>query len=277
MTARELYAEIRATLAAAGMTAAVETNVLFEKAVGRRYTELPFDYIIPAQAENTAGTLAERRVNGEPLQYIAGSWPFLDFELEVGDGVLIPRPETENTAAKALEMLKELQKPYVIDLCSGTGCIAIAIKRALPKSEVTAVELFPDALEYLRANVAALAPGVKVAEADVRGYERQLDNASIDMIISNPPYVTPDEYKDNIDEIGREPMSAFIGGEDGLDFYRYIIQNYKSKLKPGGIMLFETGFTQTDAVESLFVQNGYSEAKTYEDAYGLPRVVAARV
>ena len=277
MTARELYAEIRATLAAAGMTAAVETNVLFEKAVGRRYTELPFDYIIPEQAKSTAGTLVDRRVNGEPLQYIAGSWPFLDFELEVGEGVLIPRPETENTAATALEMLEEMQNPRVIDLCSGTGCIAIAIKRALPKSEVTAVELFPDALEYLRANVAALAPDVMVAEADVLGYERQMDDAGADIIISNPPYVTPGEYKDNVEEIGREPMSAFIGGEDGLDFYRYIIQNYKSKLKPGGVMLFETGFTQTDAVESLFIQNGYSEAKTHEDAYGLPRVVAARV
>lgn len=274
-TARELYNEIKRTLADAGHTAAVEANVVFETAAGKHYA----DYIPQTELDGDIArrmrALAARRAAGEPLQYLAGRWPFLDFELETGPGVLIPRPETENTAQAALGILAGKEKPVIIDLCSGSGCIAIALQRALPDAAVTAIERYDGALVFLRHNTARLAPCVIVEKADVMGFEARLGAGTVDLLVSNPPYVTPDEYRDNYAELAHEPEEAFLGGGDGLDFYRYIIAHYRSCLKADGAVLFETGFTQTCDVEALFEKAGYREIETLTDSFGLPRMVTA--
>lgn len=275
-TAKELYTEIKGLLRSAGHTAAVETNVLFETAIGSRYADLDPDKIIGERLEQVLRELVRRRIAGEPLQYLAGSWPFLDVDLSVGPGVLIPRPETESIALAAIELLKKVENPVVVDLCSGSGCIAIAVQRALSNARVTAVEYEKNALRYLCQNVNELAPSVLVVEADVFDYDRQLTDSAVDLIVSNPPYVTPRDYNENYAELRYEPQEAFLGGTDGLNFYRYIIKNYKEKLKPNGIMLFETGFDQTDVVEALFKQSRYREITTQTDDFGLPRMVCAR-
>lgn len=273
-TARFLYNDAKKTLAAAGYTAAVEARVLFELAAGRRYADTDPGAELGADTAQRLEALVRRRVAGEPLQYLAGRWPFLDVEIEVGPGVLIPRPETEDTARKAMELAAA--DATVLDLCSGSGCIAIALKRARPGADVTAVELSTEALGYLKSNVARLAPGVRAMQADVLGLERELADESVDLIVANPPYVTPDEYEENLAELRHEPQQAFLGGADGLDFYRYIIAHYKEKLVPDGAMLFETGFNQTEAVAALFAQRGYRDIHTETDDFGLPRMVWAK-
>jgi len=275
MTARELYAQAKRRLNEAGIDAVVEPRTLFEIATGTKYTEYRGDEPMPQHASEKLDELVDRRIKGEPLQYIAGKWPFLDFEVSVGKGVLIPRPETELVALAAIELIKDIDRPAVLDLCSGTGCIAIAIKRAMAGSDVTATELYHDAFGFLTKNIAELAAGINAASADVLGYEKTLGDNSFDLIAANPPYVTPAEYRDNFDELRYEPKEAFIGGRDGLDFYRYIIENYKAKLKPGGSMLFETGFNQTEAVERIFIDTGYKNVSARCDDFGLPRMVYA--
>ncbi len=273
--ARAAYQALRQQLAASGLTAANEANVLFACAAGRTYNTVPDAELTDEQAAALDALLA-RRLGGEPLQYIAGSWPFLDFELAVGPGVLIPRPETEQVALKAIDLLKDMAHPSVLDLCSGSGCIAIAVARARPDAAVAAVELEPAAFRYLTRNTAALAPEIAAVEADVRAYCAACAPASLDLITANPPYVTPDEYRENEAELRFEPKSAFLGGADGLDFYRAIIRDYAFALKKDGLLLFETGFNQTEMVAELFAESGYRDVRTVTDDFGLPRMVFAQ-
>lgn len=270
MLASEFVKEVRDALTAADLYNQNEMNVLFETALDLRPYELD-DSISDEQAD-TVRALLKRRLGGEPLQYIAGRWPFLNFELQVGEGVLIPRPETEYLALRAIETLRVFG-PKVLDLCSGSGCIPIAIKRARPDADVTAMELSEDALVYLRRNAKELCGEIKIEQGDVFTYQQRLEDGQFDLITANPPYVTPADYEDNIEELAHEPRMAFLGGEDGLDFYRHIAPAYLPKLKAGGCLIFETGFDQTDAVAELMQQAGYSEVEIVCDPFGLPRNV----
>lgn len=277
MTARQLYSALRQQLEAAGFSAAVERHVLFETAVGRRYTEIDAEQAVPDVVVKRAFALARRRIGNYPLQYIAGSWPFLDFTLHIGEGVLIPRPETEQAALAAIRLLDGVEKPHVLDLCSGSGCLAIAIARAVMDSAVAAVECADAAFAHLRQNVSILAPEIQTIQADVLICEDRFPESFYAMIVSNPPYVRTDEYKANLEELRYEPKEAFIGGEDGLNFYRVIIEKYRPKLKPGGVMLFETGFDQTEDVSRIFMWHGYHDITVLNDAAELPRMVYARI
>ncbi len=269
---RALIQKTRAALEQAGLYNQNEMNVLFETALGVRPAML-----LPGGMYNDADAarldaLVARRCGGEPLQYIAGSWPFLDFELAVGPGVLIPRPETEQLATRAIELARTPDTPTVLDLCSGSGCVAIAIKRALPHAAVSSVELSDDALAFLRRNADALCAGdIAVSAGDVFLFQDTLADASLDLITANPPYVVPADYAANKNELAHEPEMAFLGGADGLDFYRHIAPAYLPKLKPGGALVFETGFDQTDAVAQLMRDAGYTAVEVLCDPFGLPR------
>lgn len=269
-----VYRSLRRRLAARGLDAPNEANVLFETAVGRReYAFAPGERLTLPQLRALAALL-RRRLAGEPLQYIAGAWPFLDFEVKVGPGALIPRDETEELASRAIAFLKTRTAPAALDLCSGTGCVALALARAVPAAAVTAVELSAAALPYLRENIAALCPRVRAVQADVFAYQDALAPRSLDLITCNPPYVTPQEYAANRAELAQEPRMAFLGGADGLDFYRHIIPAYKDSLKPGGLLLFETGASQTEVVAALLRAAGYAEVRVFADVFGAPRNVA---
>ncbi|MEA5050250.1 MAG: peptide chain release factor N(5)-glutamine methyltransferase [Oscillospiraceae bacterium] len=274
--ARALCADAKKRLAGAGLTAPNEFNVLFSSAVGKSYPLAVADGGVPPEAAARFGELLARRLAGEPLQYIAGSWPFLDFELLVGPGVLIPRDETQTAVETALGRLSPLAAPRAVDLCAGSGCIAFAIKRAIPGCSVTAVEHSGEACAWLLRNRARLGCDVEAVQADVFGFEASLPDGSCDVIVSNPPYLTPRELADNRAELGAEPPEAFLGGEDGLRFYRGIIPRYKDKLRPGGSMVFEIGASQGREVASLFSANGYADVELRRDMYGNMRVAAAK-
>lgn len=238
----------------------------------------------PLGSEQAArlAALCQKRRERYPLQYLAGRWPFLDFILAVGPGVLIPRPDTETVCLAAAECIRGLAAPAALDLCAGSGALALGLKRLVPAARVTALEKSPEALCYLAQNARGALAGfggqdaVTVAEGDVFCYQNTLAAASLDLILSNPPYLTGEEMQSLQPELCHEPAMALFGGADGLRFYRHIAAAYRFALRPGGALALEVGWQQADAVAGLLAQNGWQGIETRRDFGGNPRVVLAR-
>ena len=235
-----------------------------------RLTDRPLDADEAARLE----ALTLRRAAREPLQYLCGSWPFLDFELAVGPGVLCPRADTEVVAEAAAGMLAGVETPRVLDLCAGTGCLGLGVKRLCPAAVVTCVEKSPQALQYLQANVHGT--GVQAKAADVLQYWRELMPQSVQLIISNPPYLTGAEMQALMPETAHEPAMALDGGTDGLDFYRAIAAHYRDIACPGGWLVFEIGCAQRADVMEICRQNGWKQVQARKDYGGNDRVVYAQ-
>ena len=209
-------------------------------------------------------SMVQRRAKREPLQYILGEWDFFDMTLQVGPGVLCPRGDTEFVTDQALQ-----RGPFtkVLDLCSGSGCIALAIARFCKGADVTAVELSEHAYPYLQKNIATYGEGrVHPVKADVFAYQAQCGNG-YDLIISNPPYLTFDEMKNLTPETAAEPAMALQAEDSGLAFYRHIAAAYRPCLKQGGLLAFEIGYAQGEAVKSILLDNGYDNIQVVKD-YG---------
>ena len=221
--------------------------------------------------------LAERRAAREPLQYLLGEWDFMDFTLKVGRGVLCPRADSEVVCETAIELLQDVEAPVVYDLCAGTGCLGLGIARAVPGAKVTCVEFSHDAWPYLTANVAALGGKTTQAElADVLTYYTQIEPASVDLIISNPPYLTAQEMESLMPETAKEPAMALNGGRDGMDFYRVLVRQYRDAVRPGGWLVLEIGYAQAEAVLALGKAAGWQGGTCRKDAGGNDRVVFFR-
>lgn len=235
-------------------------------------------------AADKALALAKRRSEGYPLQYLLGEWEFYGLKFKVGEGVLIPRPDTEILVETVINhfVRKGQTDPEITDLCSGSGCIAVAIQKTLPRSRVTAVELSSEAMPYLVANIRNNEARVQIIKGDVAD-GRLLDNFAdpdspgdyrqIDCIVSNPPYLTAEEMSELQKEVTFEPDSALDGGADGLKFYRVISCLWKEVLKEGGLLAFEIGYEQGEAVSELLRQSGYGDVKVIKDLGGNDRVV----
>ena len=206
---------------------------------------------------------------GEPLQYVLGKWDFYESEFYVGRGVLIPRPETEELTDLAVKSAKNMNSPLVYDLCSGSGCIGISIAKAVPQSSVYCVEKSADAMTYLLKN----AKGVSNAHADSFN---DIAQNSIDIIVSNPPYIKTAEIPNLQREVLFEPKEALDGGENGFDFYKYIIKEWKRFLKPGGLLLFEIGEEQGWEITSLLKENNYKNISVKNDMYGNARIAVSQ-
>ncbi len=213
--------------------------------------------------------LAEQRVSGIPLQYILGEWDFMGHTFLVGEGVLIPRPETEILCQYVIDYLKNVSKPCVIDLCSGSGCIAISVKISVEKAEVYSVEKSEDAYRYLELNTKNLCKDspVKLIRGDIFKIDDFENLPLADVIVSNPPYINSDDIELLQKEVRYEPVMALDGGVDGLDFYRYIITAWKHFLKPDGIFAFECGEEQAYKIANILKENGFDSfiCKDYND------------
>ena len=221
--------------------------------------------------ENAEQTL-KRRLSGEPLQYILGEWDFFGITLKVGEGVLIPRADTETVAETARSLLKGVPNPTVYDLCAGSGCIGIA----LAKFSGAAVKFFeksPKALEYLKHNVKSTSTNGEVFESDVLLPPEKELFATADMIISNPPYIKTEVMNTLQREVQFEPKMALDGGDDGLIFYRTIAKKWKNVLKKGGFLVFEIGFDQEKEVTDILKAEGYLDVTSLKDLGNNPRVV----
>ena len=227
---------------------------------------------------------AARRAARTPLQYIEGHWPFLDFELAVGEGVLCPRSDTEIVCEAAAETLRGKQRPAVLDLCAGSGCLGIGLRRFCPDAQVTALEKSPGALYYLRQNAekallekGIAAPAVQVQEGDVFAFQAQLAPESLDLIVSNPPYLTAEEMRHLQPEVAKEPAMALDGGEDGGVFYRHIAAAYSEKLKKGGWMVLEIGCAQQAQLREILAACGWTaRVECRRDYGGNDRVILAQ-
>lgn len=305
LTPRAAVTLVQQRLAAAGCPDAdFDARELFRLATGRdpRLSERVLTEEQAARLE----TLCQRRESREPLQYLCGRWPFLDFELAVGPGVLCPRADTEVVAEAAAQTLAGCAAPKVLDLCAGTGCLGLGIKRLCPTASVTCVEKSPEALHYLVCNVrtalrslpqgstedvleedeptlgsgllgiAALPPAAQAVEGDLFDYWRGLPEGGLDLIVSNPPYLTASEMEDLQPEVAKEPAMALAAGEDGLDFYRALARHYQTPLRPGGTLALEIGWQQREAVCALLQAEGWTQIRCIQDLGGNDRCILAQ-
>lgn len=277
MTPRDAVRQLEARLTAAGCPDAdYDAAELFRLVTGRdvRLADAPLTEAQAARLES----LCLRREAREPLQYLCGRWSFLDFELIVGPGVLCPRADTEVVAETAAQTLAGVKAPRVLDLCAGTGCLGLGVKRFCPEADVTCVEKSPEAFRYLKKNaVSALKQGTaRAVEGDLFHYWQGLPEGELDLIVSNPPYLTAAEMQQLQPEVAREPAMALEAGEDGLVFYRALAEHYQNALRPGGALALEIGWQQREAVTALLEANGWADIACRKDFGGNDRCVTAR-
>ena len=213
----------------------------------------------------------DRRCGGEPLQYILGEWEFYSLPFTVGEGVLIPRADTEILVDEALRLIEDVSSPKVADLCAGSGCIGISIAKNRPDASVTAVELSDRALPYLKQNLLRNnAQNVTVLQADVLAGGGEL--TGFDLIVSNPPYIPTADLAPLSREVHHEPTMALDGGVDGLTFYRSSLEQWTTALSPKGMMAFEVGIDQADHVAKM-MSRYFEQIYIVPDLNQVPRVV----
>lgn len=263
-----------ATLTAAGCEdAPFDARCLLEDLGGLPRGYAPDDTPLTSEQEAVLTDGLTRRAAGYPLQYILGNWDFLSLTLRVGEGVLIPRPDTECLCEETARRLGGVSAPRVLDLCAGSGCVGLGVASLIPGAIVTAVELSAAALPYLRENIRRYpALAVSVIQADVLADAHRFEDGW-DAIVSNPPYIPTARLSGLMREVQYEPAMALDGDEDGLKFYWVIAHEWSKKLRPGGLCAVEVGFDQAITVAALFRSAGLKEVTTVTDYGGVQRVV----
>ncbi|SBT50455.1 peptide chain release factor N(5)-glutamine methyltransferase [Micromonospora narathiwatensis] len=237
------------------------------------------DGLTPEQRDRLDALVA-RRVAREPLQHLTGSAGFRHLELAVGPGVFVPRPETELLAGWGVEQGRRLGSPLVVDLCSGSGAIALAVAQELPGARVVAVERSPAALAWLRRNAADRAAAgdtrVEVVVADVTDPRLLADLVGrVDVLLCNPPYV-PRSVVVPPEVAGYDPDEAVFGGTDGLDVIRPVVARAAELLRPGGVLGVEHDDTHGTAVPALLAGDGrYERVEEHRDLLGRARFATA--
>lgn len=276
MTIEELYRKAKYILQKAGIEdPAFDALCLIEKVFNYNRTMLiaKGDAIATEIKEKEFLKLVEMRAQFEPLQYLLGSWNFMGYDFFVGKGVLIPREDTSEVVTLCIEQTKKYKKPKILDLCAGSGAISVVLAKEIPEAEVTAVELSDKAFPYLLKNIEHNNADVKAVNGDIFKCLNIFEDGYFDIIVSNPPYIIRDEIKTLQKEVQREPSMALDGGVDGYDFYRFIISNWTSKLKPKGSLAFELGEGQMDTVKNLMAQENFGEFKEKIDLGDIQRAI----
>ncbi len=274
MTRRDWWQQATARLTAAGCEdAAFDSRCLLEDIGGMPRGHVPDATALTAEQTERLEQALARREAGYPLQYLLGEWEFLTLTLRVGEGVLIPRADTEVLCETAADYLRDVSAPRVLDLCAGSGCVGLGVASLCAGVAVTAVELSDDAFPYLLENIARYPSlAVTAVQHDVlRDADRFTDE--YDAILSNPPYIPTADLDGLMREVGHEPRMALDGSADGLRFYRVIADVWSRKLRAGGLCAVEVGIGQADAVAALFSAAGLADVRIVNDLGGIPRVV----
>ncbi len=242
------------------------------------YTQ--FDKEVSKEDSKRLDELVRRASEHEPIAYLIGRKEFYSIDLEVTKDCLIPRPETELLVDKALEFLRGRQgRQFVCDLCTGCGCIAIAIAKNFSEADIIATDISEAALKQAEMNIERhkLKERIKLLCGDLfEPFVPQIDRAKFDLIACNPPYVSSAEYEKldrNVKDY--EPREALYGGEDGLDVYRRIVSEAADYLKADAALIVETGYRQGESVKKLFEQAGFGKIKIEKDFQNNDRVVIA--
>lgn len=276
MTVGEAYRKTKDILTEAGFeTPAFEALCLTEKVFGfNRLALITKGEETVASEEKLAvlAELTEKRLNHEPLQYLLGKWSFMGIDLLVGEGVLVPRDDTEVITSLCIDYLSCKESPNVIDLCAGSGAISLALEK-YANCKVTAVELSDKAFSYLTQNIKLNNSAVNALNGDIFECHKDIADNSLDLIVSNPPYIKTADIASLQKEVQHEPAMALDGGESGLDFYRRIVPLWKSKLKAGGALAFELGEGQYDEVSRILADNGFGGITESIDFGGVQRAI----
>lgn len=225
--------------------------------------------------------LIERRAQGEPLQYITGHQEFYGLDFIVNPAVLIPRPETEFLVERAIKLAEDAkQSPLIVDIGTGSGCIAVSIAVNLPTARVIATDLSEAALEVARMNAErhGVARKIEFMQGDLLEplATHHLEN-SVDVLASNPPYVNegrPDLIQREVRDW--EPHEALFGGVDGLDFFRRLLADGLKYVRPGGYLVFEIGYSQLDAISDIIAALEWEPVDVTRDLQGIPRTLTVR-
>ena len=270
---KDLYLKLRGILSEAEIEAPeLEARLLIEGVTGmNRASQIAnSNSDISGEIQEKLISMAQKRAEHLPLQYILGKWSFMGFEFKVGEGVLIPRDDTEVLVGLCLDYLKASDGKTALDLCAGSGAISVALDK-LANADVTAVELSDKAYNFLLENIKGT--NIKPHKGYIFECYRDFEAKSFDLIASNPPYIKTDEIETLQTEVGYEPKTALDGGADGLDFYRAIARRWTPLLKSGGAMAFELGEGQAEYVGGLMADRGYINIKTAKDLGGTDRAI----
>ena len=260
----------------ASPSAGLDAELLLAATLGRRRTWLhawPESTLSPAEAERFDERIT-RRGAGEPIAYLLGEREFWSLAFAVSPDVLIPRPETEGLVRVVLDHLRTraVAEPRVLDLGTGSGCVALALAHERPDADVTAVEAAGPTLEIAGANAAR--HGIVNVEFIEGSWFAPLGSRRFDVIVSNPPYIATGDPHLAAGDIRFEPVSALDGGADGLDALREIAAGAPHHLAPGGLLAVEHGMDQGEAVAALFTHTGLTAIATHADCAGLARATS---
>ena len=278
-TYNNLFLDTRNRLRQAGVTSAqMEAREIVCYAADKSREQLYRDMslYVSSDLERRVDELVQRRLAGEPVAYIVGEWEFYGIPLDISPDVLVPREDTEVLADRAIrKTLDAGEGARVLDLCAGSGCVGLAVAANAPECRVVLGELSESALRLCKQNVRRNGLNARVTCMSVNALEPPSSALwDFDVIACNPPYI-PTDVIDTLDVSVREyePRMALDGGEDGLDFYRFIASKWKSALRLGGTLIFEVGMGQAPEVESILARNGFENILTSADTQGIWRVV----
>ena len=279
MTIFEAYNEVKRKLQAAGIEDYVfEAKQIIKHITGLSATQILTQYnnkLSLFQENNLTALLRQREIR-YPLQYIFGEWDFYGRPFYVGPGVLVPRSDTETLVEAALEFLNGKENPEILDLCAGSGCIGITIAKEKENSKVLMVEKFDEAIRYAERNIARnSASNAEIQKGDI--FQSAFSDRKFDIIVSNPPYIPQNEMEEISPETKFEPETALLAEEDGMQFYKAIINNYKESLKDGGAIAFEVGINQSERVAKLLEAAGFKNITVKKDLNSIERVVIANI
>ncbi len=278
MNIKEAFNYTKKQLIKAGVDdPAFDTVYLFEHLFSMSRTDIAVhnDKEVSSIDFTRLNTMIERRASGEPVQYIIGQWYFMGNTFKVKKGVLIPRDDTQVLVDACIDIIKINNFKTIVDLCSGSGIIAITLKKLFANSTVYAVEKSDTAYSILKDNCQLNDADVKLIHSDLNDCCDKFNDGCVDLVVSNPPYIITDEINSLQKEVQFEPKMALDGGKDGYDFYRMIIKKWSQKLKRGGYIAFEIGEGQFEYISKLLLQNGFCDIKGFDDLSSTVRAMTA--
>lgn len=275
ITVGAALAEACRRLAPTSASARIDADCLLQHVLqkDRAWLRAHADDVMGADAASHFEVLLQRRLAGEPVAYLTGERGFWSLDLQVTPATLIPRPDTEVMVEWALELVPPGARLRVLDLGTGSGAIALAVKRSRPACTVCAVEASPAALAVAAANARRLELDVVFRESD---WFAAVAGEYFDLLLSNPPYIAPDDIHLGQGDLRFEPRSALAAGEEGLQDLRRIAEAAPTHLVTGGWLLLEHGFAQGDAVRGLLSRQGFADIATRRDLGGQERITGGR-
>lgn len=271
-TAAQVLAEAVMALGPVTETPRLDAEILLAHSVRLSRSQLLTRLRDPIDAPGFEA-LVERRLNSEPIAYILGEWEFFSLAFFTRPPILVPRPETEHLVEAALDHLKDGQTARrILDIGTGTGCVAVSIAKNAPGNCVVATDINADALVLARENAARHNAEIEFRRGDLFGALAPMDGP-FDVIVSNPPYVESTEWPKLPPVIRRhEDPRALLAGEDGLDVLRRIIAEAPGHLNPGGMLAVEMGENHSERVRALFEHAGFRDTRRRDDLAGIPRI-----